>query len=280
MTPAEGDRPQSVFIIGLSKSATGRETAKVLDPYFRVEEIPEIRWDPELPSLYNVDVSAMRAHLARSPTPGEVGCALAHQSAYSRLLASGDRSAIILENDARIDSLSAFLAAASLGTSLVVGRGLVASFYAGTRVASWFPIEGGVEAVSLRFRPSYALAYVVDRAAARWLTDANTPIQNVADWPGQPQPGKFRFITNAGVTPDASGTSTVNPTMVSRQPSPFARVRIATGLWWVCNQQYFDGFGGYWCTMVRPRLTFRLEQLRRSLVSPTRWSHGCAREDH
>lgn len=132
-----------------------------------------------LPELYD-DEAARKRH-GRSLAVGEVGCSLSHQLMYRTLLASSNNYALVLEDDAVIDSkglteLERHIEYLDFDViTLYTESGTVKAkpkFRLGTT-----NLHEAVEA------PTQTVAYFVSRAGAKKLL-RDPPVSWLPDWPG------------------------------------------------------------------------------------------------
>jgi hypothetical protein len=126
------------------------------------------------------DSQRSNALTARTLTPGEVGCATSHRRAWHQFLASTDDWACVMEDDARVndcDALAAILYEVSGRPSL---RAEVISLFANGAVLSQRP--DALQA-RCRFEPPFTVAYLINRAGAESLAEANQDATQLADWP-------------------------------------------------------------------------------------------------
>jgi hypothetical protein len=255
-----GQRRIVALIIGLSQSQGAQEVASRLASRIPVREIPEVR----VPVSDNgtvawgsrVDSKVMAARLARLPMIGEIGCALAHQDAYTALLSSEFDFALIMENDSRVADWRAFDVALGEALGAVQRSGVIVSFYVGDTLGKLLDAGLVPRVVMLPFRPSFAVAYLIDRRMAQLLQEWNTPVRDVADWPGDVTREHLRYVTRSTVFPDKHQESSVNPAGLSRQPSLSRRIQIISFVWWLRNRAEFPSWKGYWAQLILPRLRY------------------------
>lgn len=134
--------------------------------------------DPERASGY--DLRVRMKTLGYGLTKGEVGCFLAHRSAWEKV-AAGDRPCLILEDDARLDS------------RLVRNLGELSGAIAGTKVILrlfsqrhpraklWRRLTCGLKIVRPMSAGHSAVAYLLDPAAAAALLQSSTRFWQTVD---------------------------------------------------------------------------------------------------
>ena len=134
--------------------------------------------DPERASGY--DLRMRMKTLGYGLTKGEVGCFLAHRSAWEKV-AAGDRPCLVLEDDARLDS------------RLVRNLGELSGAIAGTKVILrlfsqrhpraklWRRLTCGLEIVRPMSAGHSAVAYLLDPAAAAALLQSSTRFWQTVD---------------------------------------------------------------------------------------------------
>ena len=134
--------------------------------------------DPERASGY--DLRVRMKTLGYGLTKGEVGCFLAHRSAWEKV-AAGDRPCLVLEDDARLDS------------RLVRNLGELSGAIAGTKVILrlfsqrhprsklWRRLPSGLDIVRPLTAGHSAVAYLLDPAAAAALLQSSTRFWQTVD---------------------------------------------------------------------------------------------------
>lgn len=128
--------------------------------------------------------AASEARIDRRAHPwlsdAEFACALSHRYALERFLDGDASHALVLEDDALPgEGLAPFLAGAHYRHApLMLLHHSRARVFGERR-----PLFDKVVARPLAIGCTAAVAYTVDRAAARALIAANTPVRQVADWP-------------------------------------------------------------------------------------------------
>lgn len=114
-------------------------------------------------------------------TDGELACALSHVNAYQKILYDNLPGAIILEDDAKIETnLKLFMEKKgyTTGDMVLLGHGRCWTRWQCTR-----QIGGEIRLYRIVMMPRLAHAYSVSRKAAQALVSCATPVTEVADWP-------------------------------------------------------------------------------------------------
>lgn len=131
-----------------------------------------------LPADFNKERS--HAMIARTPTPGEVGCATSHREAWKRFLMSADEWTCVVEDDARVTDESGLQTILAAATSASLTSPTVVSLFSEGSVLAERP---GPYWARCRFEPPGTVGYVINRAAAKALSAANQDGVYLADWP-------------------------------------------------------------------------------------------------
>lgn len=204
-----------------------------------------------------VDEGSFRARFGRQPLESEIGCAAAHNSAYTALLHSPFTWGLVLEDDALVIDDDELHNIVSAVLENVEPANCVISLYsespifadASQRVAS-------ITLLRLRLAPHGAVAYMLDRAAATNLLEAQSPIASVSDWPPSSSQVSYSFIRNSAIAHATSKeTSTVAAGLDRRGLVPVsARLLMWTGLWFLFHRRHFSDFGEYYEQILRPRI--------------------------
>ena len=176
-----------VFVIGLPESTTraariSRHLKRLGIPFSFIEATRGEELTPEELGR-RVDVDAIEKRIGRPVSPPEIGCALSHVDAFKRLVASGRRSALILEDDVRLAASAGSVIAgiasdigpgdlvligASGGTPLRVGSRRRVGLNAAVAPAARGGVRGGY-------------AYLVTREAAAAILDRFPRVSSLAD---------------------------------------------------------------------------------------------------
>ena len=209
-----------------------------------------------------VDESRFRARVGRPPLESEMGCAAAHLSAYEALLQSRSQWALVLEDDALVadcDSLGELVAKI---IEMTKSTGHVISLYSEGPLfaSSSAEFETRLPLTRLRLAPQGAVAYLVDRVAARKLTAAQSPLSNVSDWPLNARDLEFYYVPNSLIDHATGGTASTVAVDVDRSKLIPAHVRILmwTGLWFLVHRRHFGRFSNYREQILRPRYVRKL----------------------
>ena len=176
-----------VFVIGLPDAFRGAP----LEAELGRAGIPSLRCDgvcieaESMDRLEEFDAESAMLLLRRRMSASELGCALAHQRVYARVIAEGLKSAIVFEDDAR---LLRALDLPALADLLAVEHPRIIALHAppGFAVvdASRSHTGGATElAFTAIVPPTTTTAYALNRSAAEILACRGRPISHVADWP-------------------------------------------------------------------------------------------------
>lgn len=127
-------------------------------------------------------------------TPGEIGCALAHQHALATAEQAGAKHTLILEDDVelspRLPSLLKRLAGLPSGYDVILLSRAKISRHEYARSSCYYPVRATSQIAGIRIgltrriRRSGASAYLVSASGVAKLREANNPVVMVADdWP-------------------------------------------------------------------------------------------------
>lgn len=171
-------------------------SVKFVDPIF-------IRMDED---SYRFNNQVAELIFGRSLTRGEIGCALAHRSAYAAAKADSIDFALIFEDDAHVPLDIWRRLAPMLGCELLEGP-TVLSLYAGDHGRGQEQECGSEIVLRLRRPPTHAVAYVISRKALDLALAAPTTVVSPADWP--PWATSVQFLLFDGLGIDQSGASLI-----------------------------------------------------------------------
>lgn len=181
------DNPQiPIFVVSLADSRDRRETlAGALGALgLGFAFIDAIDGRKGLPAEYSgtADPAGSLKRLGRTLSDAEIAASLSHRLACKRMLDEGHDHALILEDDAMLKpGLQGFLAVEGYRFApMILLHHLNARVLPGVRATA----ADGTVLRELAVPCFRAAAYTVDRTAARYLIDANTPVTTPPDWPG------------------------------------------------------------------------------------------------
>lgn len=169
--------------------------------------LPSISIAPGSPGAgveFSFEPMAGRLALGRDLRLGEFACAIQHQRAYERVLASAAKTAVIVEDDCvlRVDAPRATALANWLSGQ---GRPTVVIFHRPQYV--YLRREQDIADMKLRRisgRPLQTVAYAINRDAARLLRAQDGSYLGLADWPAHSLAGVRWFaVSDENGTPAA-----------------------------------------------------------------------------
>ncbi len=210
-----------------------------------------------------VSESLFFAHYGRPPLAGELGCAIAHATAYREFLNTKAEWALVFEDDALIaDPASLHERCTELMQILTLDESLIVSFCHPTYPTGFIKRDGeSTGLVIANAPPAYAVAYLFNRRAAAQLTTATDLIHRVADWPVQEPDVRFLLDMRCTVgeeNPEVRPQSTIDATGTSRPAPPKSfDFQVWSFIWWLRNRRAFGGLRAYWYRMLRPRIMLR-----------------------
>lgn len=189
----------------------------------------------------------------------EVGAALAHVDSCKALLASSQEWALVLEDDAEINDLAELIS--RVGQCIEAFKGnfpTVISFYSRNVRESGKGEEliNGVNFIPISI--GFTVAYLINRSAAQKIIEAQLPVTSTADWPVGPPTINFA-IDKAGLVdhlPPELRQSTISPSGEKRSGSRWTRIQIWSGIWFLRNREFYDGFDDYLTRSFNKRLYY------------------------
>ena len=203
-----------VFVIGLPDAFRGAPLeAQLGRAGIRSLRCDGVRIAPEsMDRQDGFDPESAMLLLRRRMSASELGCALAHQEVYARLIAEGLRSAIVFEDDAR---LLRALDLPALADLLAVEHPRIITLHAPSGFAvvdaSRSHTGGAGElAFTAVVPPTTTTAYALNRSAVEVLVRHGRPISHVADWPIAAETHcEFLVMREPVAAPDGSAGSQV-----------------------------------------------------------------------
>jgi len=263
-SPAEELNVALALLISDSSRPGSVDLANTLASLMNLETIPPVFCAPgALQDESVVDAATFQAHHLRNPTTGEVGCALAHRSAYERFLQSDHSWCLIFEDDAQI-----------LDFELLHGR--IHEYERLCQVSNPVVINLNQNAQPQRvtsgirdvhgLRRSYVpslqtTAYAINAAAARLFVEVQTPIRNQADWPATTREVSFFIDTHSGVRENLELGSTIDAEDGRVKIRAARKLQSWSALWYVRQRRHFNGFRHYWEAMLKPRIYWHINAL-------------------
>jgi len=210
--------------------------------------------------LERVDEATFKARFGRLPLESEMGCAAAHLNAYDVLLSSSFTWALIMEDDALILNSEMLHAIVTAVVQHAEPTSRLISLYTeGPIFAESCRFIDSVKLMQLRLEPQGAVAYMIDRAAARQLLSAQSPIASVSDWPLNARQIRYGFVPNVAIAHMTSpDTSLVAPQINRRTLVPTStRLWMWTAIWYFRHRRYFTGFNDYFRQVLLPRVAYK-----------------------
>lgn len=131
-------------------------------------------------NYYDVDYKSFELFNGRAPFSGEIKCALIHLKSYKKLLKSEFPFALIFEDDALLDEVSTEQIKFAVEFMENLTAATILSLY--TEIENYNP-DPKKQVSKLNFMPSFAVAYLINKAAANTLVNLNYPVSFRADWP-------------------------------------------------------------------------------------------------
>ena len=194
-----------------------------------------------------VDRAAAEQVMRRVLTNGEFACALSHRAIYERVLAEGLDAAMVLEDDALLrPDLGDFVRAGGLYAAPMI---LLDYSRVSVSRVSGKPFQGFGRLWRVVVTPMLATGYVVSASAARALLKRTTPIQAVADWPGDIYELKAYALSPRLVDhlPEGNDLSHLAAGRAINKPRSIVKSRF----------RYFTST--YWRGYLRRRLSMRID---------------------
>lgn len=230
---------------------------------FDLKKIKSVRISDLAISSY-CDTKKFLANYGFNPTKEIVGCALIHQKSYLSLLRNQKNEvALILEDDAipfpniNVNFIYEIIERASQSTCAEIYL-----LFFDPKLKS--PKKDHI--TSVKFAPSYAVAYVVNKKAAKILIAAQKPLQYVADWPNCSQQIKYSLVHG-----DFFAHGSENGTYESflnhqkNKPNKYFKLEIYFYYWYFKNKKYFVTKKFYFNSMIKPRLEYHFLILKNKL---------------
>lgn len=255
----------STLVIGLERNYRGARLESQLKAYGHTpRRISGVVVDElDAPIEQYVDQAAANVLQRRELTKGEVGCALAHRSAWSALLESNHNFALVFEDDARlrVDPINSELI--DLMHSSQPRVALLDSQQRHTyvrrkridvnpRTPSTF--------VTAVVPPPGAWAYVINRPAARLLLEDGRKVASVSDWPARVSHRVTFFVANPPIAEvDEKAESTLETLRheqeTSKPEGPFAKalrlLQTISHVRWVLNRSAYLSYPAYFHHEIR-----------------------------
>ena len=208
-----------------------------------------------------IDWQGQRAIYGSELPDGLIGCAMSHQNAFKRVVDLG-KSAIILEDDARIPSLEKF--------ETLVTRFLL-EYLTGRYVLSLLPwnhkeacLEKSVSKeglFTLKGNTPLTVGYILTLEAAKELSLSNPKFKYVADWP----PSSVVYLSSlVGVINhgDQYSGSVIQHLDSVRGFNRFKKFSRILFLDFLRYRKEFKSPAEFFILKVRPSITWRLDDLR------------------
>ena len=208
------------------------------------------------------DPQSAKIIYGREFVSGEIGCALSHNMARSKVVEAGS-GCLILEDDARIVDAKQLRDVAEEFLIKKAGKAAVLTFFDGKQWGLNNSKDGSRKLWSHYLSPpGYAVAYVLTPEAAQKLVIANTPVKFVADWPFS---SCDYFSCNYSVVQhgDENNQSVIaGDGELRNRPSLRRRMSILVGAHYFFNRNYFKSFDVFFKEVWLLRFKFYLDEIR------------------
>ena len=228
---------------------------------FRTHVVEAVMYSPEKYDR-EIDRGGQKAIYGRSLVDGEIGCAISHQNVY-RLVSELGKTAVILEDDARIPSLEDFEKLVSY---------FIAEFSKGSMILSLLPwrheeeCRGKTEGwkphlFSLFGTTPLTVGYALTVDAAKDLAISNRKIKYLADWP----PSSVQYLSSiTGVINhgDQESGSLIDSPVRNQRIRRTKRVVDILILDFLRNSRTFNSYSQYFSIKVAPSFKWRIDNFR------------------
>lgn len=276
------ERNFKTYIIGLEDSFRGgileNQLSAIQVEFERVNGV--VGTYQGLPVSAFADQSGVIRVLGRPLNEGEIGCALAHQTVYQRIIADdGTDWALVLEDDSRLVRAEQLKELTLNLDRFEKDIPTVICFYALTLLAGKriFTLTDGLSVSELLITPSSTSAYLINKAAAIEFASKGLPLVSPADWPQRAE-GKIRFLLafpfifehDFEHSDSAIGDRLFPGKEKSRAFPSFRRiVSKITFLDWFRHRGTWGSFRSYWRSNVIRPITLALVGEKVALIVPS-----------
>jgi hypothetical protein len=210
------------------------------------------------------DTEKFYANYGFRPTKEIVGCALIHQKSYLNILQNQKyEAALILEDDAiprqdlNVGEISTVIEKAS--------KALCAEVYL-LYFDSKLKNKKNEFITPIKFAPSYAVAYIVNKKACEILLNAQKPLRYVADWPNTGDKIKYYLIQHDFFFHGSeNGTYKSLLNHQENKPDSCFKIKIYSYVWYVKNKNHFGSLKFYFDSMLKHRLNYHLLIIKKKL---------------
>lgn len=252
------------FLISDGSRPGSQDLARRLSDIFELELVPPV-FVSECEAQENelFDPQAFLAFHLRSPTLGEIGCAIAHRQAQGRLVASDRDIAAIFEDDARIGDTSHLVSRIGIYEQLCSKELPMVINLNRDAIPSRLDLANtDPTGLSQARTPPYpATAYVINRAAAELFVSSQTPIRSQADWPRTRMEVSYFVDRQSSVYEDLRLASSIDIHGARNLVPATRKIRMWTGLWFWQFRKHFPSLSHYWKWHPYARLVHHADSL-------------------
>jgi len=242
-----------------------------------VSLVPPVCITPsELENPLVIDAGAFRARHLRLPTPGEVGCALAHRAVHELIVEGPRQWALVFEDDAVLDNpglfkarLEAYERVLDVDDPIVINVNIHAIPQSRRRLRS-----SGL--MPVRIPPYPATAYAINKSAAALFLRHQEPIRSQADWPTSTGNVTFYVDTQSSVWESTDLASRIDESGGREQIPTSRKVLVWSGIWYWRERKHFSSFRDFWYSIPRQRLGFHAYTIGIWWRKKTKWLRATA----
>lgn len=228
-----------------------------LSRLFETALVPPV-WiqDADLTSNPEVDVRRFVARHLRAPLHGEIGCALAHRSAYSQIVHRQIEWCAIFEDDAQlVDSSKLKTELEHLVAVLPTDEPCIVNLnHRAAKRPPWVRTHQGIRAWRPRVLTYTTTAYLLNEKAAALLQRVQSPVGAQADWPLRRRQILFLQYAGALVEPSPALDSQVDPHSHRSRFGVGRRLQMWSMWWYLRHRRAFSGWPDYVESVLMTRL--------------------------
>ena len=251
------------YLVGDPSRCSCSKVIKNVFTLVNMEVIPAVKVSDSIRAMFYSD-SDFRARVGRDALQGEIGCALAHQNAYSKVIENQFEWSFIFEDDAHLEKSDELEVLINIIKSWRLSRPVAVSFYTDDLVVRKSFSTNAKYMKKTPIPPPNTVAYVLNKQAAKILKDKNRVINNLADWPATAKEIDFYLFSDSGVTHGCVNSSSTIIYSGSFRPTPSLSVKLQiwTGIWFLRYRSKWSSYSDFYYGALEPRIRYKIEQVR------------------
>lgn len=256
------------YLIGDPNRCDCRNSLISFENHSLIKVIPAVKFDASY-LADRFDENLFYQNIGRQALQGEIGCALAHQEAYSMILSEAEEWSMVFEDDFHYIGTDPFNERYGVIENLKLVRPSVVAFYTDDVVIRRSYGSNIQSLLKCRVAPPNTLAYMINLEAAKILVEKNHVVKYLADWPVSVHEIDYYLIPDSRIRHGCENTNSTIIGLSRSRPTPrtFIKIQMWTGLWFIRYRPNWTNFPTYFASIVQPRLRYKMAKIKLNLAT-------------